>query len=220
MTLAGTSSQSMRTETLRLAVLLLAAGEGSRLGGFPKALLTKDGKSLLEHFCLTMKALEPVELVIVTGYHHQAIEAEVLKQSGAIGLPVKIVRHTNPERGQVSSVRLGLESLQSDFDVLAVALSDQPNMGVGEWTALLSQFAQRKSKESIVLPQVQGQRGNPVLFSKAVIDAIRAIPAMVCRPYMDQHPELVRLFETANTAYVLDADTEADIQKLGIAKSR
>ena len=42
---------------------------------------------------------------------------------------------------------------------------------------------------------------------------------MVCRPYMDQHPELIQIYEMNNPAYVLDVDTEADIQKLGITRA-
>jgi hypothetical protein len=33
---------------------------------------------------------------------------------------------------------------------------------------------------------------------------------------MDQHPELVKLFATENQAYLMDVDTPADIQKLGL----
>ena len=63
---------------------------------------------------------------------------------------------------------------------------------------------------------VNGSRGNPVLFSKKVVEKILATPGMVCRPFMDSHPELVKVFETNNQAYLLDVDTQADIQKLGL----
>jgi molybdenum cofactor cytidylyltransferase/nicotine blue oxidoreductase len=55
-----------------------------------------------------------------------------------------------------------------------------------------------------------------VLFSKKVITEILAIPAMVCRPFMDQHPELIHVFETDNKAYIQDVDTPEDIQNLGL----
>ena len=44
------SGESIKNPKLRLAILLLAAGEGSRLGGLPKALLKKEGESLLSRF--------------------------------------------------------------------------------------------------------------------------------------------------------------------------
>ena len=214
MTTIGKSSNQAK---VKLAILLLAAGEGSRLGGFPKALLKKDGQTLLHSFCLSMKALCPIEIVIVTGFHAQEIESE-LASIDTSQLPIRMIRNPHPEAGQASSVRLGLEALKSDYDALIVALCDQPDIGVLEIEALLEQFTRRDTHHEIILPMVNGDRGNPVVFSKKVINSILAIPKMVCRPYMDQYPELVLIMNTDKQAYVLDADTDLDIQALGLTK--
>ena len=205
--------------TLRLAVLLLAAGEGSRLGSFPKALLTLEGQSLLQRFCHSVQTLSPVELMVVSGYHAPVVEAEVHQLKQNLDLPIELVRNPHPELGQASSVRLGLESLTSDYDVLLVALCDQPAIGANEIISLLDQFKKRADQEEMILPMFGQHRGNPVLFSKKVIETILAIPAMVCRPFMDQHPDCVRVFETENEAYVLDVDTPADIKKFGLKQT-
>ena len=204
---------------LRLAVLLLAAGEGSRLGSIPKALLMLEGQSLLKRFCQTVQTLSPVEVLVVTGFHGPAIEAEVHHVKQELDLSINLVRNPNPELGQSSSVRLGLESLKSNYDVLLVALGDQPAIGAREIIDLLVQFEKRTDPEEIILPLFGQQRGNPVLLSKKVIEAILATPAMVCRPFMDQHPELVRAFNTENDAYILDVDTPADIRKFGLKQT-
>ena len=204
---------------LRLAIVLLAAGEGSRMGSIPKALLLKEGKSLLKRFCEVVQQLEPVEFVVITGFHAKEIEAELARISNDANLAVTIQHNPNAQHGQGSSVRLALESLQSQFDVLAVCLSDQPNIGHEEMVLLLEQFSNRQGDQEIVMPQVNGQRGNPVLFSRKVVEAILSTPGMVCRPYMDQHPELIQICEINHSAYVLDVDTEADIQKLGITRA-
>ncbi len=214
MTLAG---KSPLNPDLRLAILLLAAGEGSRLGGFPKALLKKDGRTLLQSFTTCAQQMAPIEMVIVTGFHAQAIEAEI-NSIKAGSLPIKVIRNSHPEAGQSSSVRLGLEALKSNYDVLLVALSDQPHIGAAEIRVLLDEFNRRDVGKEIILPQVNGQRGNPVLFSRKAVEAILSLKGMVCRPYMDQHPALVRVYETDNTAFILDVDTEADIQKLEISR--
>jgi molybdenum cofactor cytidylyltransferase/nicotine blue oxidoreductase len=210
------SGESIKNPKLRLAILLLAAGEGSRLGGFPKALLKKDGESLLSRFIQSVQKLNPVETLVITGFYADAIEAEInIIKQGTNG-SIAIVKNLNPEEGQSSSVRLGLESLKSDYDVLLIALCDQPNIGVSEIETLLEQFNQTGFNKEIVLPMVNGNRGNPVLFSKKVIEEILATPKMVCRSFMDKHPELVKVFEANNQAYLLDADTQADILKLGL----
>jgi len=212
-------SETLQSPTLRLAILILAAGEGSRLGGYPKGLLKKDGNSLLKHFIHSVQSLSPVEMLAVTGFYSEEIEAEIQsiqKNIQNTHSPITWVRNPNPEAGQSSSVRLGLESLQSDYDVLLIALCDQPNVGASEIEVLLNQFHQRTQHQEIIMPMVNGQRGNPVLFSKAVIQSVLAIPGMVCRPYMDQHPELVKTVASDNQAYLQDVDTQADIQNLGL----
>ena len=213
MTVSGESSKSLN---LRLAILILAAGEGSRLGGYPKALLKKGGDSLLKRFIQSTQSFDPIETLVVTGFYSDQIEAEIKLLKQAVANPITWVKNLQPELGQASSVRLGLESLKSDYEVLLIALCDQPDIASNEIDALLWQFNQRDVNQEIVLPMVNGQRGNPVLFSKPIIGKILAIPGMVCRPYMDQHPELVKTFITTNQAFVMDVDTQKDIEKLGL----
>lgn len=204
---------------LRLAIVLLAAGEGSRMGSIPKALLLKDGISLLERFCEAIKALCPVEFVVISGFHAQAVEAQLELANKSTAMPITLVRNPNPANGQMSSVRLALESIQSDFDVLAVCLCDQPNVGVEQFQQLLFEFASLPLDKEIVLPMVNGQRGNPVLFSRKVVDSILSKPDMVCRTFMDRNPELVQSYETEDLAFILDVDTETDIQKMGVTRN-
>ena len=212
------SSESSNSPNLRLAILILAAGEGSRLGGYPKALLKKNGDSLLRHFVQSIQTLKPLETLIVTGFYSDQIEAEIHLIKHQLESPMSWVKNLHPELGQASSVRLGLESLKSSYDILLIALCDQPAIGAPEIESLLEQHKLRDSHQEIVLPMVNGQRGNPVLFSKTVIEKILAIPSMVCRPYMDQHPELVKTFVTGNQAFLMDVDTRNDIEKLGLDK--
>ncbi|MBU3562986.1 NTP transferase domain-containing protein [Polynucleobacter sp. Tro8-14-1] len=213
MTVSGESSKS---PNLRLAILILAAGEGSRLGGYPKALLKKGGDSLLKRFIQSTQSFDPIETLVVTGFYSDQIEAEIKLLKQAVANPITWVKNLQPELGQASSVRLGLESLKSDYEVLLIALCDQPDIASTEIEALLWQFNQRSANQEIVLPMVNGQRGNPVLFSKPIIEKILAIPGMVCRPYIDLHPELVKNFVTDNQAFVMDVDTQSDIEKLGL----
>ena len=203
---------------LRLAVLLLAAGEGSRLGLTPKALLQKDGQSLLSHFSHAIKAFSPIEFLVVTGFYGDVIESELARLKEDLDLPIEYIRNPYSELGQASSVRLGLEALKSDYDVLLIALCDQPLVGTIEIDALLQEFKRRDQQTEVVLPMVGQQRGNPVIFSAKVISDILAIPQMVCRPFMDQHPELVQIFTTNSEAYIADVDTESELYQFDLKR--
>ena len=208
-----------KPSNLRVAIVLLAAGEGSRMGSVPKALLQKDGKTLLERFCAAVKTLHPVEFVVITGFHATPIEQELNRLAKLMDLSITVIHNQNASAGQTSSVRLALESLDSPFDVVAMCLSDQPQIGEDELIVLLNQFVDREPHQDVVMPIVGGQRGNPVVFSKKAIDEMRQIPGMVCRSFMDKHPNRIKMFNSDNEAYVLDVDTVAGIQKLGITRA-
>ena len=214
----STSRSTSELPNLRLAILMLAAGQGSRMGSFPKALLKKSDQTLLKRFCMAAQELNPVELVLVTGFHAPVIEEHLQSFNGELDFSLKVIRNSQPEKGQASSVRLGLEAITKNYDVLLVALSDQPDIGGAEIIALLDEYQNKSAGQEIILPIVDGQRGNPVLFSKKAIEAILEIPGMVCRPYMDSHPQQVRRLMTNNKAYLVDVDTEDDIQRQDLVK--
>ena len=198
---------------LRLAVLLLAAGQGSRLGSHPKALLKQGGVTLLNRLLDAIQPFNPIEFIAVTGFHGDAIEQSLAQMDSPFSRSIRLLRNPNPEVGQTSSVRLGIEALQGNFDALLIALSDQPAITTVEIGQLLSAFSQRSSGKEIVLPMVHGRRGNPVIFSKKALQTTVAIPDLSCRAYMDAHPEQVQLWHTNNAAFICDVDTPEDMKK-------
>ena len=208
-----TDTKSNHSLPLRLAVLLLAAGQGSRLGSHPKALLKQGGVTLLKGLLDAVQPFNPVEFIAVTGFHGEAIEQTLVQMDSPVSRSIRLLRNPTPEIGQASSVRLGIEALHSNFDVLLIALSDQPSITTAEVSQLLSAFSQRNAGTEIVLPMVQGQRGNPVLFSKKALQNTVAVPDLSCRAYMDAHPEQVQIWQTDNDAFVCDVDTPQDMKK-------
>ena len=88
-----------------IGAVLLAAGAGSRLGHRPKALLELGGVPLIVRQCVALSGAGVDELVVVLGHHADAIEPAVAP------FPITIVRNPAPDRGQHTSVRLGLQAL-------------------------------------------------------------------------------------------------------------
>lgn len=193
-------------ERLRVGAVVLAAGEGSRLGGVPKCMLRLQGVPLINRHLIALSGGGIDEVVVVTGFHHAEIEPAVE------AFPVTIVRNPNPEAGQQSSVRLGLETLGSRFDVILIVLADQPLLSSAEFTELISAFKKRPSGAAILYPEVKGQRGNPVIFSGEVIaDLLSTQKTIGCRKFMDDHPEIVHKYVTDNDRFILDVDTPEDL---------
>jgi CTP:molybdopterin cytidylyltransferase MocA len=207
------NTDSSDTYPLRLAVLLLAAGQGSRLGIQPKALLKQGGVTLLKGLFDAIEPFNPVEFIAVTGFHGDAIEESVAQMDSLFSRSVRLLRNPNPGAGQASSVRLGIEALHGNFDVLLIALSDQPAITTAEISQLLSAFSERTAGKEMLLPMVDGRRGNPVLFSKKAFQNTAAVPDLSCRAYMDAHPEQVQIWHTSNEAFISDVDTPQDMKK-------
>lgn len=190
----------------KTGVVLLAAGEGSRMGGVPKCLLSLDGVPLIYGHLRAMKDAGVEQVVVVTGFYHHQIEPALAS------LPLAIVRNPRPEAGQPSSVRIGVDALPSGLDLVIIALADQPLVGSAELVELMSAFMRRPPGTQIVYPQVKGQRGNPVLFAGELIDRMRESGKQVAgRKFIDEHPHLVHVHETANDRFIIDLDTRDDL---------
>lgn len=54
----------------------------------------------------------------MTGFYSDAVEKEIQLINQCAHRPMTFIRNSNPELGQSSSVRLGLESLKGDYDAL------------------------------------------------------------------------------------------------------
>ena len=194
----------------RVAVgaVLLAAGSGSRIGHRPKCLLELDGVPLIRRLLIALSGAGVDELVVVLGHHAGQIEPVVR------AFPVTLVHNPDPDRGQVSSLRAGLAALAGKLDAVIVALADQPLLDAQDITALIGAWKERPEGARVVYPQVDGERGNPVIFGAEVREQILASPADVgCRQWQAAHPEAVAPFVTDNPRYSLDIDTPEDLAR-------
>ena len=194
----------------RLAVgaVLLAAGEGVRIGRRPKCLLELGGVPLIRRQLIALSGAGIDEVVVVLGHHAEWIEPAVLQ------FPVTLVRNPRPQDGQVSSLRLGLAALAGKLDAVLVALADQPMVNAQDITSLIGAYKQRAEGTSVVVPMVGGEPGNPVMFSAEVREQILADGANVgCRQWRAAHPEAVAHFVTDNRRFRVDVDTEDDIAR-------
>jgi CTP:molybdopterin cytidylyltransferase MocA len=205
-------TQSKPYTQIRVGAVLLAAGEGSRMGNIPKCLIQLDGLTLLQRQLIALTEAGVDEVVVVSGHHHLAVERELAALKSLN--PMRVIRNALAHEGQARSVRLGIETLGSDFDAVIMALSDQPFIDSHDIKALIATFKKRTTGE-IILPMFDGQRGNPIMLSGSVMKTILASGAkMVCRNFMDQHPELVHQWQTQNDHFVVDVDTPEDLKAL------
>lgn len=218
----------MRSEqTPSFCAILLAAGEGSRLGRIPKSLFRLENKSLLVRQLLALTAAGADDIVLVTGYFYQAIEAEAQAAIRALNhqlARIHLVRNHEPQRDQQSSVLLGLQASQDlpikaaykeqghDEKSVMIALADQPLMDANDYRACIRFFHQRATGRSMIYPVVAKSRGNPVILDSHTVRQVLE-SGQSCKAYIDAHPEQVQHFISDNDHYIVDLDAPSDLQK-------
>jgi len=193
---------------LRIGAVLLAAGEGRRMGGIAKPLIRLQGVPLATRQLVALSGAGVDEVVVVTGHARAAVEAQLQSFS------VTLVHNEAYAQGQQGSVRLGLEALKGGFDAVLVVPSDQPLIAAGDLTELISAFKKRPFGH-IVVPVVAGRRGNPILLDQAALAHILASGTnLACRHLIEREPELVYAYETGNARFITDLDTLEDVRSL------
>ena len=194
---------------LVVGAVLLAAGSGSRMGHRPKCLLELGGVPLIRRQLIALSGAGVDELVVVLGHYADLIEPAVQD------FPVTIVRNLDPDAGQVSSLRLGLQALSPKIDTVLVALADQPLINSNDINDLISAYKKRPEGTQVVQPTVHGEPGNPVMFSADVREQILAGEAGVgCKQWQAAHAEAVHRWDTPNQRYRTDVDCPDDIEAL------
>lgn len=196
---------------LRIGAVLLAAGEGARMGGMAKPLIRLQGVPLVKRQLIALSGAGVDEVVVVTGFERAAVEAQVQE------FPVTLAHNADYAQGQQNSVRTGLTALGGKFDAVLVVLADQPLIGANDLTELIAAFKKSAKCEGgqVLVPVVNGQRGNPVLLdAEACAQILASDTNLGCRHLIERNPELVHVHETANTRFITDLDTLEDVQKL------
>jgi molybdenum cofactor cytidylyltransferase len=193
---------------LRIGAVVLAAGQGARMGGMAKSLIRLQGVPLINRQLIALSGAGVDEVVVVTGHAREAVEAQVQT------FPVTLAYNSGFADGQQGSVRVGLAALHGRFDVVFVVLADQPLIGAADLTELIAAF-KKKTSGHVVVPVVNGQRGNPILLDEVAVAQILASDTnLACRHLIERQPELVHVHTTTNTRFVTDLDTLDDVAQL------
>ncbi|MET0635670.1 MAG: nucleotidyltransferase family protein [Chitinophagaceae bacterium] len=152
----------------RTGIIILAAGESSRLGR-PKQTLYYNGKGLLQHVAdeARQALLEPV--IVITG----AFAKLVLEKLDARSLT--IVHNERWQGGMVTGIRLGIDLLMEDELLSSVIISvcDQPFLSAGVFTQLVE--AKEHHAKGIIASAYAGTVGVPVLFDKKYFLALKEL---------------------------------------------
>ena len=190
-----------------IAGLILAAGESRRMGR-DKALLTYHGRSFLETIINNLGAAGIEKVTVVLGHHAESIQRAV-NLAG-----VRVVVNHDYQRGQTSSLQLGLAAAAADSpEAVMLCLVDHPAVSTEVITALSKRF--ESTRPPVLIPTDEGQRGHPVVISQALFPELLALPPeepanTVIRKYRDA----TQFVEVADRGILLDVDDPESYERL------
>jgi len=187
-----------------LAATILAAGQGRRLGGRPKATLQVGGVSVLERLVNALRAAGVQTVSVVIGpYRDQLLP--LVEHCGA-----HAVAHAQPCPSLIDSQRLALQAHRThraDHDLLLV-LGDLPLLDVADIAPLIDAWHRRAPTVHAQMPVVDGVRGHPLLLSSHAVQQVCAQPGPLgVRAWLSRHPGIIEPIPTARRAHVTDLDT-------------
>ena len=196
-------SASEDARSRKVAGILLAAGESSRMGR-DKALLPIGQATFLEHLVSILDG-EVAPVIVVLGHHFEEISRAVRLPSG-----VKVLYNAEYQRGQLSSLQTALRSLP-DVDAALVCLVDHPGITKQIVHRLVDAFAQ--SHAGVVIPIYRGRRGHPVVFSASLFGELLAAPLdQGARYVVQRHPDMVQTVEVGDESILWDLDRPEDYE--------
>ncbi len=151
-----------KTAKAKIACVVLAAGQSSRMGQAKLALRVKE-KTILEITLgeIIAAGIEKIILVVAPGWK-ESLECSKLKQHGNIVL--EIVENPLYQTGMASSLKAGLKAVDPDTQGILFALADQPSIPAAVYRTLCENYQQRLAL--VTSPVYKEQRGNPVLFDR------------------------------------------------------
>jgi CTP:molybdopterin cytidylyltransferase MocA len=190
----------------RCAGLLLAAGEGSRLGT-PKAMVCVGGELLVDLGARMLAAGGCSPVVVVLG----AQAAEVVARA-RLDHAVVVVNDAWSD-GIGSSLQVGLRALADlGADSVVVALADQPRIGSDVVRRLVSLAAAAPA----AVASYGGRAGNPVRLDASVWPEVAAAATgdVGARAWIRAHPERVQAVACDDLGSDDDIDTPEDLIRL------
>jgi len=184
----------------RIAAIVLAAGRSTRMGGPNKLLAEIGGKALVRIAAEQALASRADPVIVVTGHQRERVEQALA------GLSVRLVHNPDFAEGLSTSLKTGVAAVPAAADGAIVCLGDMPQVRAAMIDRLIAAFDPERSA-LIVVPTIEGKRGNPVLWSRRFFPELAALEGdagarHVIATYGEAGVEV-----PADTAALVDIDT-------------
>jgi len=184
-----------------IAALVLAAGRSSRMRGPNKLLAEIGGRPLLRIAVEEVLGSQARPVIVVTGHERERVEAALA------GLPVDFVHNPRFAEGLGTSLKAGIAALPAQADGVIVCLGDMPQVDAAMIDRLIGALDPVKGA-LIAVPTIEGQRGNPVVWSRRFFPDLMAVEGDIgARHLIGRYAEAVAEVPLSGRAALTDVDT-------------
>jgi molybdenum cofactor cytidylyltransferase len=199
------------------AAVILAAGESARMG-VDKALLpwppdtTGQPRTKNTFLSATIRSLSlSTDFIIVVAGKNKAAISPVVYAEGA-----SVVVNPDPERGQFSSLQVGLhEVLNRGRDAAMITLVDRPPANSATIQILREAFEAAGNDTWAVVPEFSGNHGHPYIAGRELIEAFLQAPATAtARDIEHAHQRNIVYLPVDDPFVALNINTPDDYAKL------
>ena len=197
-----------RARAGRVHAVLLAAGQGKRMGGPNKLLATIDGVPLVRRVAEVVTRSRAATTTVVTGHQDDRVRAALT------GLTLKLTHNPDYESGLAGSLRAGVGALPATASGALVALADMPGITTADIDRLIAAF-DKAGGGSIVRATHAGKRGNPVILPRALFEAVSALTGDTGARHVIEASELPVIDVELGAAASFDVDTPDAMARAG-----
>ncbi len=186
---------------MKIAGLILAAGESTRFGG-RKQLADINGKPMLEHAIDQLRPILNDDLYVVLG----AFRDEILS---VIGNRAKTIANDNWQSGMGSSIAAGIAGIcaAGTYDGVLIALADQVGLTRNDYQKLLNAF----DGSHVIASRYKEMNGVPALFPAAYFPELSKLDgARGAQQVLNSSSHDISAIAMPNAAF--DIDTQDDLK--------
>lgn len=185
----------------RIAAVLLAAGRSTRMGAVNKMLAKIGGKPLVRIAAEQALGSQASPVIVVTGHEREQVERAL------DGLPVRFVHNPDYADGLGTSLKAGIAAVPPGADGAIVCLGDMPQVDSALIDRLIDAF-DPDSGALVVVPSIDGRRGNPVVWARRFFNDLMSIRGDFGARYLiGSYSEAVVEVPLTGDAALIDVDT-------------
>lgn len=161
-----------------IALIVLAAGRGKRLGGeSPKVLIDTSEDTLLGHVLKNVASLKPSRLVVVTGYRREEVEREASALTAEISFPCKCeFAFQSEQKGTGHAALCAADQLSDHTGPIIIVSGDMPLIKEECLQRLLAHHQSSLATVSVLTSLVDEQKNyGRIIRSNGAVSAIREV---------------------------------------------